>query len=276
MQDWTAAEEKAKTVIDDTQFSLQSISSFTADAPALTADNGEIIFSQGGNNLAPNRSASLAASVYGNPSEYCVTRQLYDLYDEVMTYLAYYPDYYEVLTVALNNAKDSVKIGEDNYLAAEAENGGYVKSYGFLYSYDAALKAVPDGWRLPTDDDFTTLERTLGLPADEAGLKEAWRGEGLATLLNEGGASGFNAKCGGGNTYIIKANGNNYMGKDENWYYWTSTMDKQKDSVDVAIIRMSAIYTNKVWRGTSPLTTGYRDVTYSVRCVKDAIKVDSE
>ncbi len=195
---------------------------------------------------------------------------------EVMTYLAYYPDYYEVLTVALNNAKDSVKIGEDNYLAAETENGGYVKSYGFLYSYDAALKAVPDGWRLPTDDDFTTLERTLGLPADEAGLKEAWRGEGLATLLNEGGASGFNAKCGGGNTYIIKANGNNYMGKDENWYYWTSTMDKQKDSVDVAIIRMSAIYTNKVWRGTSPLTTGYRDVTYSVRCVKDAIKVDSE
>ncbi len=183
MQDWTAAEEKAKAVIDDTQFSLQSISSFTADAPALTADNGEIIFSQGGNNLAPNRSASLAASVYGNPSEYCVTRQLYDLYDEVMTYLAYYPDYYEVLTVALNNAKDSVKIGEDNYLAAETENGGYVKSYGFLYSYDAALKAVPDGWRLPTDDDFTTLERTLGLPADEAGLKEAWRGEGVAQVL---------------------------------------------------------------------------------------------
>lgn len=191
---------------------------------------------------------------------------------EVMQYLEYYPDYYEVLLEALDNVKDSVKIGEDNYLAAEAENGGYVKTYGFLYSHDAAIKAVPDGWRLPSDDDFLTLERTLGLSANEAGLKEAWRGEGLATLLNEGGASGFNAKCAGGNTYIIKANGNNYMGKDENWYYWTSTMDKQKDSVDVAMIRMSAIYTNKVWRGTSPLTTGYRDVTYSVRCVKDVIK----
>lgn len=82
MQNWTIAEEKAKAVIDDTQFSLLNLASFTADTPALTADNGEIIFSQGGNNLAPNRSASLAASVYGNPSEYCVTRQLYDLYGE--------------------------------------------------------------------------------------------------------------------------------------------------------------------------------------------------
>ncbi len=191
---------------------------------------------------------------------------------EVMEYLTYYPDYYDVLLIALDGAKDSVKIGRDNYLEAEAENGGYVQTYGFLYSHDAALKAVPDGWRLPSDDDFLTLERTLGLSAGEADQMEAWRGEGLATLLNEGGASGFDAKCAGGNTYIIKANGNNYMGKDENWYLWTSTMDKQKDSVDVAIIRMSAIYTNKVWRGTSPLTTGYRDVTYSVRCVKDAIK----
>ncbi len=194
------------------------------------------------------------------------------LQKEVMEYLSYYPDYYDVLLTALDNAKDSVKIGYDNYLEAESANGGYVKEYGFLYSREAALKAVPDGWRLPSDEDFLQLERTLGLSAGEAGKSEAWRGKGLATLLAEGGASGFNAKCAGGNTYIIKASDNNYMGKDENWYYWTSTLSKQKDSVEVATIRMSAIYTDRVWRGTSPVTTGYRDVTYSVRCVKDANK----
>lgn len=188
---------------------------------------------------------------------------------EVKTYLAYYPDYYEVFLEVLLAAKDSVKIGYDNYLAAEADNGGYTAHYGFLYSHEAALKAVPEGWRLPTDNDFLTLERTLGLSDDEAEEMEAWRGDGLATLLNEGGKSGFNAQCAGGNTYIIKESGNNYYGKDENWYLWTSTVEKQKDSVDVAIIRMSAIFSNKVWRGTSPLTTGYRDVTYSVRCVKE-------
>ena len=194
------------------------------------------------------------------------------LQKEVMEYLAYYPDYYDVLLEKLDNAKDSIKIGSDNYLKAEAENGGYVREYGFLYSFEGALKAVPEGWRLPSDDDFLTLERTLGLADSEASKTEAWRGEGLATLLGESGNSGFNAKYAGGNTYIIKSSGDNYTGKGENWYYWTSTTDRLQDSVQVAMIRMSAIYTDKVWRGTSPITTGYRDVTYSVRCVKDINK----
>lgn len=187
----------------------------------------------------------------------------------VMEYLEYYPDYYDVLLTELDNAKDTVKIGYDNFLAAEAENGGYVANYGFLYSFEAAQKAVPDGWRLPTDDDWMKLEQTLGLSEKEAKRSEAWRGAGLATILNEGGTSGFNAKRAGGNTYIIKASDDNYVGKDENWYYWTSTTTKQNDSTEVAMMRMSAIYSDKVWRGTSPLTTGYRSVLYSVRCVKD-------
>lgn len=82
MQNYEGAEQKAKAVIDDTQFSLQSIANFTEGEPVLTSSNREMIFSQGGNRLTPNRSASLAASVYGNPSEYCVTRDLYSLYDE--------------------------------------------------------------------------------------------------------------------------------------------------------------------------------------------------
>ena len=35
---------------------------------------------------------------------------------------------------------------------AEEENDGYAEKYGLLYTYDAALKALPDGWRLPTDE----------------------------------------------------------------------------------------------------------------------------
>lgn len=81
MQQWEKAEEKARAVVDDTQFSLAGIGSFAAGEPSLTSSNREIIFSQGGNKLTPNRSTSLAASVYGNPSEYCVSRQLYNLYD---------------------------------------------------------------------------------------------------------------------------------------------------------------------------------------------------
>lgn len=190
--------------------------------------------------------------------------------DMVREYLAYYPDYYDALLAALDSAKDSVQIGHGHFLEAETANGGYVTKYGFLYSFEAAKQAVPEGWRLPSDDDWMQLERALGLSDGEARRSEAWRGKGLATLLGEGGASGFNATRAGGNTYIIKASDDNYVNKDENWYYWTSTTTKKNDSTEVAMMRMSAIYTDKVWRGTSPLTTGYRSVLYSVRCVRDA------
>ncbi len=34
----------------------------------------------------------------------------------------------------------------------------YYKSFGLLYNYEAALAAIPDGWRLPTNDDWAHLE----------------------------------------------------------------------------------------------------------------------
>ncbi len=159
--------------------------------------------------------------------------------------------------------------GRASFEAAEKKNEGYVAQYGFLYTYKGALAAVPEGWRLPSDEDWKKLEQTLGLSAAEANLNEAWRGEGLATLLNLGGASGFNAVKGGANVYV-RENTYLYMNKDKAWYYWTSTQYTQNDSIDVAMIRMSSDFNTKVWRGTSRLTNVYRPVLYSVRCVKDA------
>ena len=93
------------------------------------------------------------------------------------------------------------KAGMANFENTEKDNGGYVAKNGFLYTFAAAQKVAPKGWRLPTDEDWKKLERTLGLPAAEADLDEAWRGEGLATLLSVGGKSGFNALRTGGNLY---------------------------------------------------------------------------
>ncbi len=152
MQDWTAAEEKAKTVIDDTQFSLQSISSFTADAPALTADNGEIIFSQGGNNLAPNRSASLAASVYGNPSEYCVTRQLYDLYDEDdVRQASFFDKNSRTDSISLKKYEREVKLNNISDALAMRKAEAYL-------NYAEAC-AMQDGKAQQANDALNTLRR---------------------------------------------------------------------------------------------------------------------
>lgn len=162
-----------------------------------------------------------------------------------------------------------IQSGVEHFQEIEEENGGYTSTYGFLYSYEGALAAVPDGWRLPTDEDWINLETTLGMNAQEAGKTEAWRGSGMATLLDKGGESRFDAVRGGGNIYI-KARAEDFVNKGDNWYYWSSTKFQENDSTSVAMIRMSANYTDKVWRGTSRVSTGYRDILYSVRCVKDA------
>lgn len=67
---------------------------------------------------------------------------------------------------------------EEYFLNAEEENDGYAEKYGLLYTYDAALKALPDGWRLPTDEDWknwkqnfiwTAMTRIIGTMARETG-----------------------------------------------------------------------------------------------------------
>ena len=85
-------------------------------------------------------------------------------------------------------------------------SAAYLPRFGMLYTYDAALQAVPEGWRLPTDEDWTALEQSGGY------LSEA-----------------FNMLYGGyytKNTYATAANGNRFMGS---WaYFWTSTKDESK------------------------------------------------
>lgn len=38
----------------------------------------------------------------------------------------------------------------------------YYASFGYLYDYEAAVAAVPEGWRLPTADDWRRLEQICG------------------------------------------------------------------------------------------------------------------
>lgn len=183
------------------------------------------------------------------------------------------PEFGQVLTDKLldyaNQPEARAKEGKASFLKAEKANGGYVEKYGFLYSHQAALKAVPEGWRLPTDEDWKQLERTLGLSASEADMNEAWRGEGLATLLEQGGAARFNAPKAGCNAYRKEALPF-YINKDRSWYYWTATTFNVQDSIPVAMVRMSAEFNTKVWRGTCRLDNARREVLNSVRCVKNA------
>lgn len=161
------------------------------------------------------------------------------------------------------------RVGKASHEKAEAANGGYVSKYGFLYTFEGAKAAVPEGWRLPTDEDWQQLERNFGLSENEVQRFEAWRGKGLAPLMSQGGQSGFNALHAGARAYVAD-NTQYYTNLDRAWYFWSASQSVQNDSVDVATIRIANKYTDKVWRGTSRLMS-LRGIpmVYSVRCVRD-------
>lgn len=183
----------------------------------------------------------------------------------------YYPTFYEVFSVRLNEATLAVvpEYALPHMQEAEQRNGGYSSEYGFLYSYDAAARAVPEGWRVPTDEDWNALERTLGMSEQEIKKMDVWRGNGQGNLLIYNSGIGFQAKLGGGNVFD-QSKSPVYIRKGENAYFWTSTRKTENDSIKVAVIRSVALFSDQVLRTTTRLENGYRSMMFSVRCVKDA------
>lgn len=77
-QQWEKAEVEAKKVMDSPLTALSAITDLKSDAPFLTRYNKEVIFSQGANYVAPK---DLSTSLSADPADYCVTRDLYNLYE---------------------------------------------------------------------------------------------------------------------------------------------------------------------------------------------------
>ena len=86
------------------------------------------------------------------------------------------------------------------------DNKNNCKKLGRLYTWDAATKISPDGWHLPSNEEWNTLIQHLG------GEEEA------AKKLLEGGSSGFEALLAGAADFR-----GNYLYLGEYAIFWTST-----------------------------------------------------
>lgn len=162
----------------------------------------------------------------------------------------------------------TVKIGEQTWmaenLAYEPASGGYwaynknqkfVEDYGYLYNWRTACEVCPQGWHLPSKEEWETLINYLG-GEEIAGekLKEAdtihWSNPNLAT--NE---SGFSALPGG-----IRYDDNNFLTITYNGFYWSSTE-----------LYGYLGYHLMLGYGVGNITGDHNDKEFgmSVRCIKD-------
>jgi uncharacterized protein (TIGR02145 family) len=75
-------------------------------------------------------------------------------------------------------------------------------TYGALYQWDEAMNysgsggspgICPEGWHLPTDQEWQQMEISLGMSATDAALSNTWRGTDQGTQMAVGGSSHYDA-----------------------------------------------------------------------------------
>lgn len=169
----------------------------------------------------------------------------------------------------------TVEIGDQTWFA---ENLNYVTKtswtydddsvngdiYGRLYNCDAALKACPSGWHLPSDEEWKTLEMALGMSQSEADAT-GWRGSDQGKIMkstsgwhirgNGTNISGFNALPGG-----LRLSFGSYTSLDSSGGWWSAT----NSSGNYAWGRYLQYFSRQIARNDDDRARGR-----SVRCLKD-------
>lgn len=138
---------------------------------------------------------------------------------------------------------------------SEARESPEYKKFGGLYSWKAANSLAPEGWHLPSDEEWKVLERYLGIAA--AAIEDkTWRGARVeANRLKKKGDTGLDVIFGGWMTDYGKFN---FINEHAN--FWCSTeYDKER-----GYERLLGVNNGKIGRDK-----GNKGCGFSVRYVKD-------
>ena len=141
-------------------------------------------------------------------------------------------------------------------------NPSYAEIYGRLYDWETACNVCPDGWHLPSRDDWKELKNFLG--GDLGGkLKEEgtihWNSPNTGAT-NE---SGFTALPGGRGWYSYTTDNDKFVGMGNRAYFWTTW----ELSTFSAIARELSYDHDGASNNSNEKFYGH-----SVRCVKDSVR----
>lgn len=136
----------------------------------------------------------------------------------------------------------------------------YLKTHGYLYNWKAATNACPEGWHLPSIQDWWSLSGYLGGDEVSGGkLKEEGTSSWKSPNVDATNTSGFTALSSGRSGDINLE----YLGSMT--YFWTNVDDDDVTSWCASLSSSSG--------ALSIYPTDKRD-GYSVRCIKNSDKVE--
>jgi uncharacterized protein (TIGR02145 family) len=136
----------------------------------------------------------------------------------------------------------------------------YFANYGYLYNWYAATdnrKICPDGWHIPSDSEWSTLETFLG-GMTIAGGKMRTTGNILWAIGNVAdNSSGFSGTPGG----IRRADNGGYSGAEDNGWFWSD------NPVDLNNAKSNRLRydSDQLFRGNTKL----KKEGHSIRCIKN-------
>jgi uncharacterized protein (TIGR02145 family) len=150
-------------------------------------------------------------------------------------------------------------------------NNGNVSTYGLLYNWyaiDDSRNIAPEGWHMPTDEEWKELEMHLGMSRSEADKSSYWRGTDEGGKLKESGTTHWNSPNSGATNssgFTALPGGFRYgSGKFNNMgthgYWWSATASYRNN----AWSRYLYYNYSDTYRSSSNKRNGF-----SVRLVRD-------
>lgn len=144
----------------------------------------------------------------------------------------------------------------DNELACDTLGGLYQWKELMNYQYfESAQGICPDGWHVPSDNEWKKLELFLGMGIEEAGI-EGIRGTTEGLVLKDDFNLGYNAKLGGYRLYVDGS----FIHNSLSGYFWSSTFGDDQNAW------MREVYSNREEINRDKRNTSNGK---SVRCIKN-------
>lgn len=167
----------------------------------------------------------------------------------------------------------SVNNTDNGWCGFQTEPSPENTEYGFYYQWSAALNICPDGWKLPSDEDWKTLELSLGMSEymielyNERGVSEGSKLAGKSEFWNQGDLiandnfyrSGFTALPAG--HAMPSAESNLFLNASDEGLFWSSTSNGAfavTRGLDAQSSQISRVELEKYY-------------ACNVRCLKDTI-----